>query len=150
MSEQLEFPDHEWKTGLSRPAIEVSIDFLPAEYKGAWHRAIHEFAARWVKAKKFQKTATIWMWGTISTNLVSRHPENPVPSWSDFLIQFGLPEAFWTDLEQHLAREFAGQCAITMMVEPSRDDGWTPICHIEQGQVWKEVDADTWEPFVPS
>lgn len=148
--EELEFPDHARKEGQIRPGIEVSIDFLPKKYRNAWHRAVHTHADRWLQKNRFQKTATIWMWGCMSVNLISRHPDTAVPSWSDFLIQFGLPSAFWDQLRTYLDREFAGQCGSTEMMQAKRDDGWCPICHIEQGKVWTLADADTWSPFARS
>jgi hypothetical protein len=146
--EELEFPDHAWKEGQIRPSIEVGIDFLPAKCLGSWHRVVHGFADTWVQKHRFQKRATIWMWGCMSANLISRHPDNPIPSWSDFLIQFGFQSSFWDELRMYLDREFAGQCGGTEMMQAIRDEGWTPICHIEQGKVWTRIDADTWAPFV--
>jgi hypothetical protein len=75
------------------------------------------------------------------------HPHHSQPSWSDFLIQFGLPESFLPWLEQRLAKAFDGQAAITEMLSSVRDDGWSAICHIEQNCVWSLIDADTWAPF---
>ena len=148
--ERLEFPEHTWQEGRVCPTIEVSIDFLPQKYYGNWHRSVHQFAENWVLNHKFQRKATIWMWGCMSVNLVSAHPNNPVPSWSDFLIQFGLPSKFWGGLRMYLDSEFAGQCGGTKMLPAIHSEGWTPICHVEQGKVWTLVDADTWSPFVRS
>jgi hypothetical protein len=147
--EELEFPEHPWVEGQIRPTIEVSIDFLPQRYQGKWHRAVHRFTDNWVRKRKFQQKAAIWMWGCISVNLISRHPDNQVPSWSDFLIQFGMPSRFWDELRMYLDSEFAGQCGGTEMLPATRSEGWVPICHVEQGKVWTLVDADTWSPFVP-
>jgi hypothetical protein len=147
--DSLEFPDLEWKEGKAQPAIEVSIDFLPQRFRGKWHRAVHEVTAEWMGKHPFKKRATIWMWGCISVNMISRHPEHAQPSWSDFLIQFGLPNTFIPYLEHRLASLFKDQAAITEVLHPVREDGWTAICHVEQGRVWKESDADVWEPFFP-
>ena len=72
------------------------------------------------------------MWGAISVNLIRCHPAHPVPSWSEFLVQFGLPEKFIDELERELQKTFDGQAAITEYVSPNRDEGWTPICHVEK------------------
>lgn len=148
MSESIEFPEHAWKERQKRPSIEVCIDFLPEKFKGNWHRAIHMFTYDYIQNHRFDKVATIWMWGCMSSNLISRHPDNPSPSWSDFLIQFGLPATYWDGLGLHLDQAFGGQCGKIETMQAISDDGWTPICHIEQGKVWTRIDADTWAPFV--
>jgi hypothetical protein len=87
------------------------------------------------------------MWGTISVNLIRCHPAHPVPSWSEFLVQFGFPEKFIEELELELQRTFNGQAAITEVLAPQRDDGWAPICHVEKETVWIEHDPGQWEPW---
>jgi hypothetical protein len=146
MAQQLEFPDLVWENDTSRLGMEVSIDFLPAEYAGDWHRAVHAYMADWVKKKSFKKSATLWMWGCISVNLIYQHPKNPVPSWSDFIVQFGLTDHVIEEMTGQLTDKFAGQVRMQYL-HPVRDEGWVAICHIEQGSVWTKVDADVWEVF---
>jgi len=143
----LEFPELEWTEGTPRPAIEVSIDFLPKEFQGDWHRVVHALMAEWLRKNRFKMRATIWMWGCVSANMISRHPNNPQPSWSDFLIQFGLPTEFLPWLEQRLAAVFERQAGITEVLPAVRENGWTAICHVEQERVWTLIDADTWAPL---
>lgn len=145
----LEFPDLISKNGQTRSALEVSIDFLPEAYKGKWHKVVREFTAKWVRKNAFKKSATLWMWGCISGNLISKHPQNPVPSWSDFIVQFGLPGSFIEELETALARKFGGQVVITEELAFRPDDGWTAICHIEQSKTWAPAGDDTWTPIDP-
>jgi hypothetical protein len=148
MAEQIEWPELVWKEGATVPAVEVSLDFIPEQYYGNWQPVVRAFAAEWVERKSFKKKATIWMWGAISVNLISRHPQNPVPSWSEFLVVNGFPDQFLSDLASRLEDTFDGQAAITEYVEANREAGWTAICHIERGRAWVPVDGDmTWEVF---
>jgi hypothetical protein len=77
----------------------VSIDFPPKQFEGRWLTAVQQFAADWVLRNEFNKRATIWNWCCTSVNLIWRHPQNAVPSLSEFLIQFGLPDHFLGELE---------------------------------------------------
>lgn len=147
MTDLLEFPEFSWREGSIAPALEVSIDFLPEPLEGQWLDVVREFTASWVKANEFKKSGTIWMWGTMSVNLVSRHPEYPVPSWSDFLVQVGLSKRFLAELDAHSSFHFGGQSGVTEQLALRRDDGWTPVCHVEQGRAWEQVDGDTWAPL---
>jgi hypothetical protein len=96
-----------------------------------------------VKKKEFTGSATLWMWGCISVNLASRHQPS-VPSWSDFVVQFGLPAEYLTKLASDLEARFDRQAAMSEHLMFKLDDGWSPICHIEQGRAFKRVDADEW------
>ncbi len=147
MTVELEYPELTWKEGQLVPAIEVSIDFLPREYQGNWHRAVQAYTARWVKEKEFKKKGSLWMWGCISVNMISRHPEVHMPTWSDFIIQFGLPTNFIPGLSLRLERVFKGQAAITEHLQSVRDHGWVAICHVEQNKAWIPKDGDSWIPF---
>jgi hypothetical protein len=105
MEETLEFPLLIWQEGKAQPALEVSIDFLPKKFEGKWLGTVRGLTSDWVLQNSFKKSTTLWMWGCISVNLVSRHPDHPVPSWSDFIIQFGLPERFGVELDVALVSE---------------------------------------------
>ena len=147
MKKGLNFPEYVRKEGGIRPALEVSIDFLPTQFEGRWLDPVREFTSRWVRRKKFNKKGTLWMLASISTNLISRHPESPAPSLSEFIVQFGLPELFFDELTDALHKSFNGQAAVTEMLPFRREDGWTPICHIEEGYAWKAEDSpDDWVP----
>jgi hypothetical protein len=41
-------------------AIEVSIDFLPKEFQGNWHRTVHAYTAKWVEKNAYREKATLW------------------------------------------------------------------------------------------
>ena len=142
----LEFPEHVCSEGASKLALEVSIDFLPKKFDGQWLDTVRRYVATWVAKHDFEKKATLWMWGTMSVNLVSRHPDHQTLSWSEFIIQFGLPKAFLPELEGRLRSQFDDQVAITEELSFQFDDGWTPICHVERGIVWKPDDPDSWVP----
>ncbi len=147
MTNQLHFPDLAWKSNQERLAVEVSVDFLPAEYENNWHRGVHECVADWVKKNNFKKEATLWTWAGPSVNLISRHPQYQAPTLSEFIVQFGLSDNFMIMLMQMLVGKFDNQVGASELFRPHRDEGWLAFCHIEQGRVWKCEDADTWEPF---
>lgn len=145
-AEELQFPDLVWKEGSQMPAIEVAIDLIPEEYRGQWHNPIYSFTQRWLSKQKGQKRATLWMWGTMSVNSVSRHPETGGPTWADFIIGFGTGAKFIDELSHHLTSKFGGHAGITEYVNARKDDGWAAICHVEQGKVWRPEDSITWTP----
>jgi hypothetical protein len=148
--DQLHFPELVWKEAKECLPVEIAIDFLPAAYEdGNWQRGIHEVVAKWVAEKKFAGTGTLWTWTTLSINLASRHPQYAMPTMNEFVVQFGFPAWFEDYLKEALVAKFNNQVGSFDIVAPRRDDGWMPICHVEQGRVWKCVDADLWEPFVP-
>lgn len=98
--------------------------------------------------KGFGRRATIWNWCCMSVNLVSRHPQNPRPSLSEFLIQFGLPGDFLGELQNALWKPFDQQLGVTEMLVARHDDGWRPICHVEGKRAWKFEDSpDDWVPI---
>lgn len=140
----LEFPELAWKEGERKLAIEISIDYLPQEYQGRWQHPILEFTANWVANKSFEKKGTVYMWGSMSCNYAMKHG---VPSWSEFIIVFGLPAVFADALARSLTGTFRDQAGYREYVTARRDDGWSAFCHVEQGNVWTLVDADTWSPF---
>lgn len=148
MVASLEFPDLSFSEGKSGPALEVSIDFLPSQYEGQWLDVVREFTADWVRRHDFARSGTLWMWGAVSVNLIRSHPADPVPSWSEFIVQFGLPAPFLPELAAHLTHKFERQAGITESLRFEQAAGWEPICHVEGGRAWLPVDAATWEPIV--
>ncbi len=147
MRPALSFPGYIWREDEVRPALEVSIDFLPKQFEGRWIDAVTEFTAGWVLRSRFAKKATLWNWCCISVNLISRHPQNQVPSLSEFIVQFGFPEDFLNDLEEALCKPFDNQLGMTEMLLTRRADGWRPICHVEAKRAWKTADSpDDWVP----
>jgi hypothetical protein len=75
------------------------------------------------------------------------HGAQPGPKLVGFVIQFGLPEKFFNELEQHLSKQFDRRAGFKEYVTATRGDGWRAICHVEGGKAWTEVDADTWVPI---
>jgi hypothetical protein len=149
VSEKLDWPELVWREGGSKPAIEIGIDFLPEPYHYTWDTAILEITAKLCRRNKWPEKATIWQWGSPSVNLVRAHPEHREATWSEFLVQFGFPKAFWDELGLELHGLFNKQCGMTGEVSPRRSEGWQAMCHVEQGKVWFRADAATWLPFVP-
>src|SRR5436190_1666463 len=113
MTEALNFPDYVSKEGQSRAGLEVGIQFLPKQFEGRWLDPVRKFTANWVQRNGFSKRATLWMWGCMSANLISRHPQNSTPSWSEYIVQFGLPERFLDELQESLRPAFDDQVALT-------------------------------------
>ena len=149
MENILEYPDLVSKEHEIRPAIEVSIDFLPEKYQGKWRSVVNDFTCHWIQRNNFSKRATIWQWATLSVNFLSRHPQYPGPSLSEFIVAFGLPSSFFSELAAELMQKFDNQCGIEHIAF-QLSDGWSAFCHIEQNRAWKEDDADIWVPVSPA
>jgi hypothetical protein len=141
MAKTIEFPDHPWTEGSIAYGVEVAIDLLPLQFEGKWRRAVESSTDAWVRLKQFKKPATLWMWGTISINF------NNSPGWSEFVIPVGLPKSFLIHLHADLLKKFGKGVRSSEAVQLVRDDGWTPICHVQDGVVWVEEDANVWVPY---
>lgn len=146
MAKRLEYPELQSIDGAARPALEISLDFLPKNFEGRWLDVVRGFTADWVARTSFKAKATIWMWGAMSVNLAHRHPSHPVPSWSEFLIAFGFPPAFFEALATLIEDRFEGQAGITQQIDFNEDAGWTAICHVECGRAWMPLDQYIFEP----
>lgn len=141
MVKTLEFPDRVWTEGSDAHGVEVAIDLLPAEIKGNWRRAVESSTDVWVRSQGFKKSATLWMWGTMSINF------NNVPGWSEIVVPVGLPKLFLSYLHDGLSKRLRNCVRFSEAVHLLRDDGWTAICHVQDGIVWVEEDADLWVPY---
>jgi hypothetical protein len=141
MAKTLEFPDHVWAEGNVAYGVEVAIDLLPSEFEGKWRRAVESSTDGWVRSKGFTKPASLWMWGTMSVSF------NNVPGWSEFVVPVGLPKSFLSHLHDGLSKTFRKGVRFSEAVQLSRDDGWAAICHVQDGIVWVEEDADLWVPY---
>ena len=85
MSDSISTPSVVIKRGTPTPSIEVDNDEVTGEYaSGAWEELIAPFTAKWVKQKKFTKTATVWTWANASFSFGHS-------GYSVFVAQFGLP-----------------------------------------------------------
>lgn len=144
MSMTLEFPEHVWKEKSVKYGIEVSIDFLPPEFEGNWLPVVYAASEKWVRSKKFDGKATLWMWGTVSINFQA---VNDDASWSEFVIPVGLPESFLIFLHAELTKSFGNKVRFSEGIQLRRAEGWAAICHIENGRAWVEEDANLWIPF---
>lgn len=136
--EEIESPKLVIKSGGPFPSIEVDTDHLP--YDGAFEDALYAATKEWVKRKKFSGTATIWTWGTSSCNFI----EHGVV-WSVFVVPFGLGAgtSFLEHLHSHLSRKL--NCVrFGDYVTPNEDDGWSGVCHVQDGKVFQVIDAITW------
>jgi hypothetical protein len=144
VAKTLEFPDHAWKEKSVAYGVEVAIDLLPSEFAGKWRRTVERSIDRWVRSKAFKKPATLWMWGTMSANFLH---ETNLPCWSEFVVPVGLPKAFLPYLHDDLSKPFRKGVRFSEAVQLVRDDGWAAICHVQDGIVWVEEDADLWVPY---
>lgn len=138
----LSFPEHAWKDRDIAFGVEVSIDHLPPKYEGQWLRVVEAATHRWIEKKKFKKLATLWMWGTMSTNF-SRNGL----SWSEFVVPVGLPKSFLVDLHNELTKSFGKNVRFSEGVQLLKDNGWAAVCHVQDGKLWVEEDAHEWAPF---
>jgi hypothetical protein len=149
MANTLAFPDLAYKAGEPRPTIEISIDFIPEKYRMQWHDIVREFTADWITRNSFQKKATLWNWCCISINLIHKHPDNPVPSLSEYIMQFGFPDRFFIALEERLRFKFNDQVRFSEYIPFCQDDGWRAICHVERRRAWENSSTDSpddWKP----
>lgn len=144
MLPKLEFPDFAWKEGSLQNTLEVSIDFLPSIYEGRWLDVVRESTAEWVRSTAFAKRGTIWMWGSISSNF---QIENKIPSWSEFIVSLGFPASFNSHLYSNLSKSFQKNVRFSETLQLRRDDGWSPVCHVEKRTSWRQEDADLWVPY---
>ena len=145
MSGRLSFPDLVKKTNSPVPALEIGIDYLPKKLQIGWMDHILQFTQRYVESNSITDKATIWNWGGYSQNL----SHNGEPGFSMFHIVFGLPTSFLPALELHMQQKLGiNNVGIKEYVLYHPDDGWTAVCHIEQGRAWETVDANEWAPVV--
>lgn len=145
MTDFLEFPELCSEDAVVRSALEVGLDFIPKQYEGRWLDVVREFTAQWVEHHGLPGEATIWMHGAMSATLANRRAKNPQSSWSEFLVEFGFPPAFFPALTAHVEQAFERRAAVTGELVFSEEDGWLAICHVEDGRVWRPASEDLFE-----
>ena len=139
MSESLSNPTLIINRGVPTPSIEVDTDEIEGKYaSGDWENLVPPFTAAWVKRKKFSKTATIWTWASPSVSFGHA-------GYSVFVAQFGMPNAYFDDLQRHLAGKLGNLVRSSDYVQPSRKDGWRARIHVQDNKTWIAVDAVEWE-----
>jgi len=137
--ESLSFPTLVISRGTPTPSIEVDNDQIEGKYaSGDWEDLIPPFTALWVKNQKFDKAATIWTW--LSPSVSFGHS-----GYSVFVAQFGLPKAYFDDLQRHLTRKLGNLVRFSDYVQPSQKDGWRARIHVQDNETWIPVDAVEWE-----
>ena len=140
----LMFPELVMRNHARLPALEVGIDYFPERLEIGWLRYLEDCTCQFVESTNFQRKATIWNWCGISVNL-SKGNSRPLGR-SMFHVVFGLPSKFLSLLELHMQRHLGWDNArVTEYITVNDDDGWVPVCHVEQGKVWKPLDAAEWE-----
>ena len=138
MTTYLEFPEYNCRDEQVRQTVQVDLDHLPEKFEGNWLQHVRTFTSKWIEEKGFDKSATIWMWGTASADF-----NHPTPSWAEFLVQFGLPSKFLSELYTHLSHLFGGNCR-QGYIQFQKDEGWQPVCHIEQNAAWQDAGGECW------
>lgn len=103
---------------------------------GKWHELIHDFAKSWVIKNDFQGKGTLWSVVFPSVNFY--HPGN-----SCFIAAIGLPEEFLAELESSLIA-IHEQVRLSDYDIVTRNNGWRPYLHFENGKVWEVLDASSW------
>jgi len=121
-------------------AIEIDIDNLPDEYKPRWSLLVSKITKKWIENNDFKKPATIWFWGCQSVNF-----HHPHASWSEFIVPLGFPDTFSQYLIQQL-QHVGGTAARLDYLTPRSD--WAILYHVENGQVWQQIDTETWEEVI--
>jgi hypothetical protein len=147
MPGSLIYPDLVVRYQIPVPSLEVGIDFLPERLEEGWMEEVEEFTRLFVERSGFQKAATIWNWCGMSVNLCRA---GRPPGRSMFHVAFGLPSAFLSQLEHHLQRRLGVEnVRIAEHVAVGHDDGWMPVCHVEQGKAWTRLDDEEWAVILP-
>ncbi len=138
MSDPLKNPTVVIKRATPTPSIEVDNDEISGRYaSGAWEDLIAPLTAKWVKNKKFAKSATIWTWSSPSVSFGH-------PGYSVFIAQFGLPMSYFEALERHLAGHLGNLVRFSDYVQPSLRDGWRARIHVQDSEAWVPEDAIEW------
>jgi hypothetical protein len=122
-------------------SIEIDVDSLSKEEKyqyGGWEDVIKKITAQWVEDNDFSGTATIWAFGGQSVNF---HHQ----SFSMFYAVSGMPKNFRDYLASGISVLGKHVKPYSDSVLPNLTEGWDARCHIEDGKVWEELDAASWQ-----
>ena len=138
------FPEFVSGNGAPVLALDVAIDQIPEE-KMRWVEHLHLTTQLYVEHSRFMGHATIWSYVEIGGFASGENPYGAAM----IHVAIGLPERFLQELELRL-QSYLGQSyvAIRRYVGLNREDGWRPVCHVEQGIAWRQIDADEWEPIL--
>lgn len=140
--ESLSFPTLVINRLAPRPSIEVDNDAIEGKYaSGGWEDLIPTFTAAWVRKKQFGKSATVWTWSSPSVSFGHL-------GYSVFIAQFGLPKAYFDELERHLGGRLGSQVRFSDYVQPSLQEGWLARVHVQDGQAWRREDEAEWSKVV--
>ena len=138
MSDSISNPSVVIKQGTPTPSIEVDNDEVTGQYaSGAWEELIAPFTAKWVKHKKFTKTATVWTRANASFSFGHS-------GYSVFVAQFGLPMSYFEALQKHLAGHLGSRVRFSDYVQPSLQEGWRARIHVQDSETWIPEDAIEW------
>ncbi|CAA9889554.1 hypothetical protein METHB2_110053 [Candidatus Methylobacter favarea] len=132
--------------GNSLCSIEIDVDALSQDENyhyenwqyGSYDDFIKSITARWVRENRFQKTGTIWAWGTPSVNF---HHQ----SYSVYYAVLGMPKEFRKYLDQEVAVLGKYVRARSDYVIPNYANGWSARCHIQDGKAWEVLDTASWK-----
>mgnify|MGYP003984346069 CR=1 FL=1 len=124
----------------SVPILELNINKLPEEHRHDWLRFISQPTKEWLGKSKYKGKGTIWIIFSPSLNF------NNELTQSIFLICQGFKEDFFGFLYQEVKSELGNLVTcLDQMTIHKEIDGWNAILHVEQGRVWRPVDAEEWE-----
>lgn len=65
-----------------------------------------------------------------------------------FIAQFGLPKAYFDELERHLGGRLGSLVRFSDYVQPSLQEGWLARVHVQDGQAWRREDEAEWSKVV--
>ena len=99
-----------------------------------WQSLVEDITSEWVRDNQFKGTATVWMWRSHSQRF---HADGV----SVYINQCGMPSLFLKYLQKKLKGHFRGQLEYIGTTWILVDRGWRPLCHIEDGKVWKPKDT---------
>lgn len=137
----LHFPELVFHDRTSVPILELNIDKLPEEYRHDWLPFFSGTTKDWLKKKpKFKGKGTVWVIHNPSLNFDNEWTR------SAMIIVQGFSENFFEFLYLEVKSELGDLLTcLDQTIIHEEIDGWSPLVHVEQGRVWRPVDAEEWE-----
>ena len=137
---RLEYPDCVSKDGRQLSASQTSTE----DIKERWQGYVRLFAVRLVGKHSFLKISTIWQYDRLSIDF---QPVTNHHLMTTFTCQLGLQSRFVEALFRDLYKLFGDKLFRFDSIVLNESEGWSPICHIEQGSAWEQIDTDIWGPI---
>lgn len=112
--------------------IQLNVNLLP---DGLWVTTIAEITKKWIDENEFKGEGTVWSLCRPSADFGGLISAEFVLCWK----LSGFKEYLYENM-----RKISTDCVRWSYIDFSPNDGWTTVCHVQEGKVWKEIDAITW------